>query len=173
MATMHLPSSQRWRLLILLLAASLLLVACEKSAREETFVFQEAEALYKAGDYDGAAARYQSFIETYPRSPFARTAQLRLKTIDREIESVMGTRGTNRPIFIRPTRAETEQILAGMADGREVDPEAAEPPAQSIVPEGGAPEEEGLPTIVHEPDGAEGEDSTPPSDGSIVEDPPE
>lgn len=161
-------------LVALLVLLSLALFGCEKSAREETHVFQEAEALYRAGDYDGAAARYQLFLETYPRSPFARTAQLRLKTIDREIESVMGTRGTNRPIFIRPTRAETDQILAGMGiEGGGEAGEGAEVPVKSVVPEPEESEPEGTPAVLPEGDGPAPEEGTPPSDGVIVEDPPE
>lgn len=90
------------RRLLCLLALALALAACQPQQREETVLFQEAEALYRAGDYDGAARRYQAFLVAYPRSPFSRTAKLRLRTIDREVESVMGVRGGNRPIYIRP-----------------------------------------------------------------------
>ncbi len=87
------------------------LSACAPGAQEETTVFQEAEALYSAGEYDGATERYEAFLERYPRSPFAKTARLRLLTIDREIESVMGTRGTNRPILLRPSESEKATLL--------------------------------------------------------------
>lgn len=88
-------------LLVLALAATSL-VACQPQQREETVLFQEAETMYRSGDYDGAARRYQAFLAAYPRSPFSKTAKLRLRTIDREVESVMGVRGGNRPIYIKP-----------------------------------------------------------------------
>lgn len=97
------------------LAAAFFVVAalfgCEQGVHEETRLFQEAEALYRAGDYDGATERYQAFLTAYPRSPFARTAKLRERTIEREMESVMGTRGTNRPVYIRPTGDEAAAII--------------------------------------------------------------
>ena len=89
----------------------LVFVGCKQGLQEETLIFQEAEALYRAGDYDGAEQRYQTFLETYPKSPFARTATLRQKTITREMDSVMSTRGTNRPLYIRPTMKETRGII--------------------------------------------------------------
>ncbi len=142
-----------------LLALACLLAACEQGAQEETIVFQEAEALYRAGDYDSATERYESFLEAYPRSPFARTARLRLRTIDREVESVMGTRGTNRPIFLRPSAEETEAILQQVRDqeapqlprpepasaqDEEADPEDA--PRQPTPPPPDAPEPASTPT---------------------------
>ena len=90
---------------------ALVTVSCQEGAREETTTFEEAEALYRAGDYDGASARYEAFLQQYPRSPFARTARLRLATIDREVESVMGTSGANRPIFIRPSESDSQKII--------------------------------------------------------------
>ena len=89
-------------LCLLLLTLAVAAAACQPQQREETVLFQEAEALYRGGDYDGAARRYQAFLVAYPRSPFSKTAKLRLRTIDREVESVMGVRGGNRPIYIKP-----------------------------------------------------------------------
>jgi hypothetical protein len=89
-------------LCLLLVTLAVATVACQPQQREETVLFQEAEALYRGGDYDGAARRYQAFLVAYPRSPFSKTAKLRLRTIDREVESVMGVRGGNRPIYIKP-----------------------------------------------------------------------
>lgn len=89
-------------LLFFLLAAALTVTACQPEPQEETILFQEAETLYKGGDFDGASKRYQAFLRAYPRSPLAETARMRLRTIDREVESVMGVKGGNRPIYIRP-----------------------------------------------------------------------
>jgi hypothetical protein len=85
-----------------MIALALCLVACQPQQREETILFQEAETLYQDGDYEGATTRYEAFLEAYPRSPFAATARRRLKTIDREVDSVISVRGGNRPIYIRP-----------------------------------------------------------------------
>lgn len=88
--------------LSLLSAVLLLFSGCPEGPKEETRIFQEAEACYSDGDYDNAVQRYEAFLSAYPRSPLARTAELRLRTIEREIDSVMGSRGGNRPVYKRP-----------------------------------------------------------------------
>ena len=98
--------------LFLVLVITACAMACHPQQKEETVLFQEAETLYQDGDYEGAAGRYQAFLEAYPRSPFAATARRRLKTIDREVDSVMGVRGGNRPIYVRP-RAKTPDAVRG------------------------------------------------------------
>ena len=89
----------------LLLCLALGITACEPDSSTETDNFQKAEALYRTGQYDKATKLYSDFVLQYPRSPFTRTAKLRLKTIDREIAAVMGAQGGNRPIYTRPNEA--------------------------------------------------------------------
>ena len=100
--------------------ATTALGGCEEGQQEETRTFEEAEALYRAGDFDGATERYEAFLEAYPRSPFAHTAKLRLGNIDREVESVMGAGGSNRPVFIRPS-GEAAKAIIDEALGDEAD----------------------------------------------------
>ncbi len=76
--------------------------ACQEGVRDETDIFEEAEARYRIGDYDGATALYTEFLALYPRSPFSSAANLRLRTIEREVSAVMGNRGGNRPVYVRP-----------------------------------------------------------------------
>ncbi len=97
-----------WRLLRAAALMCLALTACDQNIRDETTTFEQAERLYRAGDYDGAANLYRAFLREYPRSPFTRTAELRLKTIEREVDAVMNTRGGNRPIYIRPNLGNEE-----------------------------------------------------------------
>jgi hypothetical protein len=115
----------------LVTAATLVLLTsgCDKSPHEETRVFEEAEALYRAGDYDGATLRYEAFLDTYPRSPFAKTARMRMATVEREVESVMGTGGANRPVLIPPTTADSEAIIERALGDAGPKPDAAGAPA--------------------------------------------
>lgn len=103
-------------------------IGCEPDVRDETEIFEEAELLYRIGDYDAAGELYEDFLEAYPRSPFARTAKLRLRTIEREVEAVMGARGGNRPIYVRPSR--------DPAEGPQKPPSLNDPRAQPNGPSG-------------------------------------
>lgn len=115
---------------VLLLCTAVAMVlsvdGCDERQRDHTRVFEEAEALYRAGDYDGATRRYETFLEAYPRSPFAKTARMRIASAEREMESVVGTGGANRPVFLRPTTADSEAIInAAVGDaGSAVGPDA-------------------------------------------------
>jgi hypothetical protein len=99
-------------------------LGCAPPPPEETVIFQDAETCYRAGDYDGAVARYQTFLQTYPRSPLATTAELRLRTINREIESIMGTRAGNRPEYQHPSALPGQ--LGNQGPGFEPPPEPAQ-----------------------------------------------
>ena len=73
---------------------------CENFARNSDDCFKMGIAVSRR-----STKLYSDFVLQYPRSPFTRTAKLRLKTIDREIAAVMGAQGGNRPIYTRPNEA--------------------------------------------------------------------
>ncbi len=89
-------------LLLLALVLSTTSLGCEVEVREETVIFEEAERRYRTGDYEAASAYYQRFLSVYPRSPLAATAELRIRTIEREVEAIMDARSGNRPLYVKP-----------------------------------------------------------------------
>ncbi|MCB9506170.1 MAG: hypothetical protein H6700_11625 [Myxococcales bacterium] len=76
--------------------------ACELQSPEETTLFEHAELSYARGDYDGASQLFREFLELHPHSPLADTAQHRLDIIDRELDAIMGRRGSPAPIYVHP-----------------------------------------------------------------------
>jgi hypothetical protein len=115
-------------------SAALLQTACQPGPREETTLFEQAEQHYRSGHYDRANTRYKEFLQRYPRSPLVRTAELRLRTIDREVESIMGRSGDgNRPIYMRPgaspKRADQAPQGAPGDDLTAPEPDAAKAPS--------------------------------------------
>jgi hypothetical protein len=90
-------------------------LGCQPTVAEETALFEQAELCYLHGDYEGARIRYERFVELHSSSPLVTTAQTRLLTIDRELDSVMGRRGAPAPIRVNPygaTAAEPEMVEA-------------------------------------------------------------
>ncbi len=86
----------------------LVFCGCQSSRPTETALFEEAEIAYRAGNYDGALNGYQAFLRTYPMSPLAKTAEMRLRNIRREVSSVMGRQGMPRPVYHGSKRAGSE-----------------------------------------------------------------
>lgn len=62
---------------------------CKDSEQRRTTLFEEAERHYRDGEYDAALDDYQVFLERYPRNRLADTARLRIRSINREIQSMM------------------------------------------------------------------------------------
>lgn len=75
------------------------LTGCQSSRPTETALFEQAEVHYRLGNYDAALSGYQAFLRTYPLSPLASTAEMRLRNIRREVSSVMGRQGMPRPVY--------------------------------------------------------------------------
>ena len=95
--------SNRLRRLLLpiaLLVALLCQPACTSDYEEETALLERAEANFTAGEYDTAVALYQRFLAEHPRSPYANIAQQRLRLIERELDALMGRRGTPTPVHV-------------------------------------------------------------------------
>lgn len=92
------------------------LAGCESSRPTETALFEEAEVHYRLGNYDGALSGYQAFLRTYPLSPLAETAEMRLRNIKREVSSVMGRQGMPRPVYHGSERAGSVTTLAPSSD---------------------------------------------------------
>lgn len=130
-------SHLRLALLCALLGCAALLQACQPGPREETTLFEQAEQHYRNGDYDHANTRYKEFLQLYPRSPLVHTAELRLRTIDREVESVMGRSGDgNRPTYVRPgSSLKASQSPTAQPTPDQADPDQADP----LAPEAGQP----------------------------------
>ncbi len=77
--------------------------ACEDPQHTQTQAFQYAEAHYRDGDYDAALDGYQAFLDAYPDSPLAKTAELRIRCIHREVRAVMMQKDTPRPRYVGST----------------------------------------------------------------------
>ena len=73
--------------------------ACDGSRAAETTHFEAAEVEYREGNYDDALSGYQAFLERYPQSPLAPTVEMRLRSINREVSSVMERTGSPRPSY--------------------------------------------------------------------------
>jgi hypothetical protein len=89
--------------------ALLFLGACETEFEEDTAVFERAEDLYAVGDYDSASALYRSFLVDHADSPLRAMAELRIRLIERELDSVMGRRGSPAPLRVNPLGYQTTQ----------------------------------------------------------------
>ncbi len=74
-------------------------LACEGTQKTETSMFESAEVDYRLGNYDNALSGYQAFLRRYPSSPLAPTAQMRVRSIHREVSSMMERPGTPRPVY--------------------------------------------------------------------------
>lgn len=89
---------RRWLLTIII--TSCVLVACEQNERQETPLFGEAESAFRRGDYELASTGYGEFVESYPQSPLVALAEQRLRLIERELNAVMGRRGSPSPVRV-------------------------------------------------------------------------
>ncbi len=74
-------------------------LGCEDRIEAETRAFEAAEVEYRQGNYADAMEGYQAFLERYPQSPLAPSAQMRLRSIHREVSSVMEKTGSPRPSY--------------------------------------------------------------------------
>ncbi len=80
--------------------AGAVLSGCEHSERPRTSLFQQAEQHFERGEYDDALDDYQAFLERFPRSPLAETARLRVRSINREVQSLMETQNMPEPRYV-------------------------------------------------------------------------
>lgn len=62
-------------------------------------MFEKAELQYRLGNYDDAVSGYQAFLRQYPTSPLTRTVEMRIRTIHREVASVLDRPGMPRPVY--------------------------------------------------------------------------
>jgi hypothetical protein len=86
---------------------------CEDSQQTQTEAFEKAEAHYRTGEYDAALEGYQAFLDSYPTSPLAKTAELRIRSIHREVRSVLMRKDLPRPQYVgsgdKPEVADIEE----------------------------------------------------------------
>ena len=73
---------------------------CARDYEEETSLLERAEANFSGGEYDIAEQLYRQFLREHPRSPYVPIASQRLRLLDRELEVVMGRRGTLTPVHV-------------------------------------------------------------------------
>lgn len=74
--------------------------ACEDPQHTQTQAFEYAEQHYRVGQYGAALDGYQAFLESYPTSPLAATAEMRIRGINREVRSVMMEKNIPRPRYV-------------------------------------------------------------------------
>lgn len=74
--------------------------ACEDPQQTQTQAFEYAEEHYRGGQYGAALDGYQAFLDSYPTSPLAATAEMRIRGIHREVRSVMMEKSTPRPRYV-------------------------------------------------------------------------
>lgn len=81
--------------------------ACQPDQVTETQSFEHAELAYRQGRYQRAMSGYQTFLKRYPSSPLAQIATLRLRTIEREQQGMLGRTDTPPPLY----RGEDEDAM--------------------------------------------------------------
>lgn len=74
-------------------------MACEDMVQTETAMFESAELHYRLGNYDEAITGYQAFLRQYPTSPLTKTVDMRMRTIHREVASILDRPGMPRPVY--------------------------------------------------------------------------
>ena len=89
----------KWAAILTLIFATLGASGCEDGIEAETSAFEAAEIDYRQGNYADAMEGYQAFLERYPQSPLAPSAEMRLRSIHREVSSVMERTGSPRPSY--------------------------------------------------------------------------
>jgi len=102
--------------------------ACAGSELSETSLFEHADQCYARGDYECASLLYERFATEHASSPLAPIARARITAIERELDAVMGRRGAQAPVFVRP--------FAPLRPHDEVAPAFAPVAAPEIVPLG-------------------------------------
>lgn len=109
--------------------------ACEDPQQTQTQAFEYAEEHYRGGQYDAALDGYQAFLDSYPTSPLAATAEMRIRGIHREVRSVMMEKNVPRPRYvgrqIKPKSGEAglSEIAADAAADAAVDAPTERPDA--------------------------------------------
>lgn len=103
MFDMHSQSTRALRALCVACAGFALIIsmgACLPSENAETQAFEHAEAYYRAGNYDRALERYTRFLQSHPNSPMTKTAKMRVRTIHREVRSMLDRQDMPRPVYL-------------------------------------------------------------------------
>ena len=109
----------RWSV-ALFLACATLCVGCTRDYEAETTLLERAEANFTAGEYEVAERLYRHFLRAHPRSPYAAIASQRLRIVDRELEAVMGHRGTLTPVHVPQRMSEDMQRVTTKDNKRDV-----------------------------------------------------
>ena len=106
-------------LMLVLIAVGPGLTGCEGPDHTQTASFEAAEVHYRQGHYERALDGYQSFLKRYPDSPLAEVAELRIRTIKREVSSMLGRAELPRPIYRSgdPGPADSKGAAAGADAG--------------------------------------------------------
>ena len=102
MVDMHSHSARARRALVAVMGLALMVhvAACLPSENAETQAFEHAEAYYRAGNYDRALEGYTRFLQSHPNSPMTKTAKMRVRTIHREVRSMLDCQDMPRPVYL-------------------------------------------------------------------------
>lgn len=103
---------------------------CEDPEFTQTQAFEYAEERYREGQYDAALDGYQAFLDSYPTSPLAATAEMRIRGIHREVRAVMMQKETPRPRYVGKAAKPASSAMAADADSVHEGPADAQPAAQ-------------------------------------------
>lgn len=99
------------------MAGTALTTGCSRDYEEETTLLERAEANFTAGEYDIAEQLYRQFLREHPRSPYAAIASQRMRILERELEAVMGRRGTLTPVHVDQRLPEhLQRVTTGAAN---------------------------------------------------------
>ncbi len=75
-------------------------MSCQADHVSPRETFDRAEAAYRVGNYDVAHQHYTQFLKKNPDPQLAILAQRRLRSIEREIDNVMGQKTGPRPVYV-------------------------------------------------------------------------
>lgn len=106
------PKRRRHIAKFVVLGMLCLLAACQPGEVTETESFEKAEVAYRDGRYKSAIDDYERFLVRYPHSPLAEVAELRIRTISREIQSMLGRTATPPPLY----RGEAKDAIKNAQD---------------------------------------------------------
>lgn len=87
-------------------------ISCQSSKPKHNFEdFNKAETFYRQGIYESALDYYELFISANPESPLTEIAKLRIRTIRREVASMLENPKLRTAKYHGRKRAETEKAL--------------------------------------------------------------
>ena len=90
----------------------LLSAACDEPPVPKTQLFERAEQYYRDGIYERALDDYSAFVVEHPDSPLSDVARMRIRTIKREVSSMLENERFKNVKYHGADRAENAKIEA-------------------------------------------------------------